>query len=78
LGLLSFGALPHPVAGEFPLLTAMLSVAGLVAGGMALVTRQKGAFATLLALMGILVSLFFPLFMLFLVLGWLNGLLVSH
>jgi hypothetical protein len=73
-----FSLLALRPSADFPTVAITFSLVGLVAGGIALITKAKGKLAALLAICGLLVSSALPVFMLLLYLGFLGGLFVSH
>ena len=68
----SFVALPDPVASAFPWLTLALSLAGAVLGVAALRQRPRGRVAAGLASVGLLLSLAFPLLVVFVFARYFN------
>ncbi|HSV21321.1 MAG TPA: hypothetical protein VLR71_23125 [Casimicrobiaceae bacterium] len=68
----SFLALPQPVASAFPWLTLALSLAGAAMGVSALRQRPRGRLALVLASAGLLLSLAFPLLVVFVFARYFN------
>jgi hypothetical protein len=68
----SFLALPDPVASAFPWLTLALSLAGGMMGIAALRQRPRGRVAVGLAVVGLLLSLAFPLLVVFVFARYFN------
>jgi len=72
MGIGSFVALPTPLPSAFPWLTLTLSLVGTVTAVMALRERPRGRLAAVLASMGLLASLTFPLLVVFVFVRYLN------
>ena len=72
LGGLSFAVLPTPLPSAFPWLTLLLSLGGTTLAVMALRQRPRGRLATVLAWLGLLGSLAFPILVVFVFVRYLN------
>jgi hypothetical protein len=72
LGACSFAVLPTPLPSAFPWLTLLLSLSGATLAVMALRQRRRGRLATVLAWLGLLASLAFPILVVFVFVRYLN------
>lgn len=72
LGGCSFAVLPTPLPSAFPWLTLLLSLSGTTLAVIALRERRRGGLATVLAWLGLAVSLAFPFLVVFVFVRYLN------
>ena len=71
-GVVAFVAVPAPLPSSFPWLTLGLSFVGMVVAVLALRARPRGRLAVTLALAGLLVSLAFPVLVVFVFVRYFN------